>query len=225
MFLDLLWRGFKLIGLLSLFTLLLLLLPHWVISRRYSPLIHTPEVAPDKPVAIVFGAGLRRDGSPTQVLADRVITAAELYRHGKVEGLLLTGSRGEGSYDESMAMQSLALQLGVPGGNLMMDAAGHRTLDSCRRAIEAFGIQQALLVTQEYHLPRALYLCDVLGMEAEGVAADRRPYRSHARRFWQLREIPATLVAILETLPLRPDTPSTSALEEIKHQEESGHET
>lgn len=189
---------------------LALVLPRAVVVRLYAGHIHTPETAPVRPVAIVFGAGLRRDGSPSLVLADRVAAAAGLYLQGRVEGLLLTGSAPSAARDEPAAMRDLALSLGVPEHAIRLDREGDRTFASCQRAGSVFGIQQALLVTQRFHLPRALAICDGLGLQAEGVAADLHAYSRRAQGYWNLREIPATLAAVLETYLVRATPPLSS---------------
>jgi vancomycin permeability regulator SanA len=173
--------------------------PKWLLRYRYSSRIYPPEAAPVSPVAIVFGAGLRRNGTPTQVLADRVATAAALFHQGRVERLLLSGSTRGMGYDEAGAMAALAVDLGVPPEALWVDNGGVRTAASCQRARDVFGITQAVLVTQTFHLPRALALCEGLGLSVAGVAADLSSYSARARRFWELREYPASLVALLET--------------------------
>ncbi|TLN08762.1 hypothetical protein FDZ74_12065 [bacterium] len=159
---------------------------------------------PNRPVAIVFGAGLLRDGSPTAVLRDRVETASELYFAGKVEKLLMSGDNRFVEYNEPGAMRAYALELGVPEEAIVLDYAGRRTYDTCYRAKEIFGANQVVLVTQRFHLPRALVTCNGLGLDAIGVAADRRAYRQYAHNFWTLRELPATLVAFVDTFITRP---------------------
>lgn len=160
--------------------------------------------APARRVAIVFGAGLWRDGSPTPVLQDRVETAVELYRAGKVEKLLLSGDNRFVNYNEPAAMKQLAQSLGVPEEDLVLDYAGRRTYDTCYRARAIFGVEQALLVTQGFHLPRALYLCRRLGVEADGVRADRRLYPRFSLLYWNIRELFATLTALLDVHFLHP---------------------
>jgi SanA protein len=172
--------------------------PKWILKWRYGPSILAADQAPTREVAIVFGAGLRRDGSPTTVLADRVETAVDLFRSGKVRRLLMTGSTRDG-YDEPAAMAALARSLGVPPEAIDLDPGGVRTYESCARAAGG-GVRSALLITQAFHLPRALALCDSMGIEADGVAADRSAYSARARRIWSLREYPASFVALLETL-------------------------
>jgi vancomycin permeability regulator SanA len=159
---------------------------------------------PTERVAIVFGAGLWRDGSPTPVLRDRVAQAAELFFAGKVEKLLMSGDNSHLDYNEPHAMRDYALSLGVPEQSIVLDYAGRRTYDTCYRARDIFGIKQAILVTQSFHLPRALYICNQLGIQANGVASDLRSYNRRSLTFWNIREIPATLVAFWEVHVTRP---------------------
>jgi SanA protein len=166
--------------------------------------IASVDSASQRPVAIVFGAGLLRDGSPTPVLRDRVETAADLYFAGKVQKLLMSGDNRFVEYNEPGAMRAYALELGVPEDAIVLDYAGRRTYDTCYRAKEIFGVDQALLVTQRFHLPRALVICNGLGVAGEGVSADRRAYRRSSLGIWNLRELPATLVAFIDTFITRP---------------------
>lgn len=156
--------------------------------------------APRKRVAIVFGAGLWRDGTPTPVLQDRVATAADLYFSGRVEKLLMSGDNRTASYNEPKAMQAYALKLGIPQEAVVLDYAGRRTYDTCYRARDIFGVDDVILVTQRFHLPRALYTCNLLGIKAIGVPADRRSYTRRSSLYWSIREIPATLTAFWELL-------------------------
>lgn len=166
--------------------------------------IVNPSTISEQPVAIVFGAGLHRDGTPTDVLRDRVATATDLYFSGKVKKLLMSGDNRFENYNEPAAMRAYALELGVPDGDIILDYAGRRTYDTCYRAKEIFGIQQAVLVTQRFHLPRALVICNGLGLDGVGVTADRRVYRQYAQNLWNLREFPATLMAFIDTFITRP---------------------
>ena len=172
-----------------------LALPRWFIGIKYADKISPPSQSPTRPVALVFGAGLFH-GRPSRVLADRVRTAVALYDQGSTGLLLMSGTRLEAGYDEPLAMKNLAVELGVPARDVLLDPGGTRTFESCLRAREVFGFQQVLLVSQRYHLPRALATCDALGIDAVGISADLRPYRPQVYRFWQIREIPATLVAL-----------------------------
>jgi SanA protein len=166
--------------------------------------VYTVESVPGTPVALVLGAGLWRDGRPTPVLYDRVATAVDLYRAGRVKKLLMSGDNRFVNYNEPAAMHQLALQLGVPSEDIVLDYAGRRTYDSCYRARKIFGVTTLIIVTQRFHLDRALYLCNALGTEAVGVAADRRNYRPGSERFWQLREVAATFRAWLDVNFFKP---------------------
>jgi len=170
--------------------------PGWLLSRRYEPGIVEPDAAPLRSVAIVFGAGIRSDGRPTRVLEDRVRTAVEMFHAGRVDRLLLSGATQRNGHHETDSMLDLAMQLGVPREQLWLDYEGTRTFETCLRASEIWSVRDAILVTQRFHLPRALLICDSLGIDAVGVTADRRVYSSLTMTFWQLREIPATLRAL-----------------------------
>jgi len=148
---------------------------------------------PPAPVALVLGAGLWKDGSPTPALYDRVATAVNLYKAGKVKKLLMTGDNRFIAYNEPEAMRKLALQLGVPDDDIVLDYAGRRTYDSCYRAKEIFEVREVVIVTQRFHLDRSLFLCDAMGLPAIGFVADRRAYQT--LRWWELRETLATAAA------------------------------
>ena len=173
-------------------------------TAKYRAQIHPVDDAPAERVAIVFGAGLRRNGTPTSILYDRVATAAELYRQGKVEKLLLSGDNRFADHNEPGAMRQAALALGVPDTAIVLDYAGRRTYDTCYRAKEIFGVTRALLVTQNFHLPRALMICEGLGLEAAGVSADRRAYLKRAAIVWNIRELFATAAAWWDVRVTRP---------------------
>jgi SanA protein len=101
-------------------------------------------------------------------------------------------------------MRTYAISLGIPEQAIVVDYAGRRTYDTCYRARDIFDVQEAILVSQSYHLPRALYTCSALGVSAVGVTSDLRTYRKASIFFWNLREIPATLVALLDVHLTRP---------------------
>jgi SanA protein len=154
-------------------------------------------------VAIIFGARIYPNGRLSAMLADRVRTGADLYHAGKVEVLLLTGDNSQVEYNEPEAMRRYALRLGVPDAAIVLDYAGFRTYDSCYRARDIFQVQDAILVTQAFHLPRALLICDSLGLDVVGVAVDvQRPqgYSLRSLVFSETREIPATALAVLDLL-------------------------
>lgn len=197
-------RLMKLFLLLAGLTLLIILAARLTTGLYARLKIYTVPDVPSRRVAIVFGAGLWRDGSPTPILRDRVAAAAELYFAGKVEKLLLSGDNRFVDYNEPEAMRQYARSLGVPSEALVLDYAGRRTYDTCYRAKAIFGLTEAILVTQAFHLPRAIYLCNHLGMDGVGVAADRRTYRRASMLYWSLREYLATVNALWEVHLLHP---------------------
>jgi SanA protein len=140
----------------------------------------------EKRIAIIFGARVFADGRLTNSLYDRVLTGVELYRAGRVKKLLMTGDRQDDSYDEPAAMKKMALELGVAESDIVLDNDGKRTYDSCYRAREIFEVRKAILVTQDYHQPRALYLCNNLGIDSIGITANRRTY--DREDYYHLRE-------------------------------------
>ena len=184
--------------------MLAIIVPRFITAVYAGTRLFTVKNVKPKHVAIVFGAGLWIDGSPTPVLRDRVATAAELYLSGKVEKLLLSGDNRFIYYNEPGAMFQYARSLGVPAEALVLDYAGRSTYDTCYRAHEIFGVEEAILVTQNFHLPRALYTCKVLGINVVGVPADRRPYSLGPWIYWNIREYPATLNALWEVYVSHP---------------------
>jgi vancomycin permeability regulator SanA len=125
---------------------------------------------PARPVAIVFGAGLKPDQTPSAMLADRLDGAFTLYRANKVRSLLFTGDNGTVWHNELASMLEYALKHRIPRTAIALDYAGFNTRDSCYRAAALFHVHSAILVTQAYHMPRALYLCRREGIDAVGYA-------------------------------------------------------
>ena len=193
--LKLLWR---LLLFLGIFGLLVLILPRAITSVYAVNRIYEKENAPSERLVIVFGAGLRRDGTPTAILRDRVKTAADLYFSGKVEKILMSGDNRFEYYNEPESMRQYALSLGVPDAAIALDYAGRRTYDTCYRAKAIFGASEALLVTQKFHLPRALFLCNALGLKSYGIEADNNRYRKISLLIWNIREQIATVGAFID---------------------------
>lgn len=196
-----LWRLLLSLGVLGLSGVLL---PRLITSIYSLNRIYQKEDAPQKRLAIVFGAGLRRDGTPTAILRDRVETAARLYFDGKVEKLLMSGDNRFEYYNEPESMRQYALELGVPSDAIALDYAGRRTYDTCYRAKTVFQVDSALLVTQKFHLPRALFLCNALGLDAQGVEANNNQYRKGSLLIWNFREQLATVAAFLDVYVSNP---------------------
>ena len=174
----------------------------WVNGRTRDRIYSAVADTPSRPAAIVFGAGYWPSGRLSDALADRMDTAIELYRAGKVNRLLLTGDNRFVNYNEPAQMMEYALAHGVPRDDLVLDYAGRRTYDSCYRAKAIFGLERAVLVTQAFHLPRAIYTCDRLGLDVVGTVADRHQYVYSD--WYRLRELFALARAWLDVSLLHP---------------------
>ncbi len=179
-------------SILSLFVLSGLFFPKLIVLLYAAPRTFTLNTVPAARVAIVFGAGLLRDGSAGPVLRDRVETAVQLYQQGKVKKILMSGDNRFVEYNEPEAMRQYALDLGVPDEDIVLDYAGRRTYDTCYRASAIFQVDSAILVTQAFHLPRALFLCNWFGVGSTGVEANNTYFRKISRLYWHARELFAT---------------------------------
>lgn len=157
-----------------LLCVLALLPATWVFTAADGRLRTTAD-APRTGVAVVFGAGLFGNGEPSIFLANRLDAAAELYRKGRVEVVLVTGDNSSEHYDEPHAMRHYLTHRGVPDARIVSDYAGFDTWDSCVRAKKIFGVDRAILVSQGFHIRRAVALCREAGVDSYGVsAADHR---------------------------------------------------
>lgn len=177
-----------------------------LVHARYGRAIYEVEEAPEAEVAVVFGAAVYRGGRLSPMLRDRVETAVRLYHEGKVERLLFSGDNREEDYDEPGQMTAYAVQRGVPASAIRQDRAGLRTYDTCYRARHVFGVGSAVLVTQSFHLPRALFTCRQLGVDVLGVSADRRVYNPRSLAWLENRELAALLLALVDVVRERPAT-------------------
>ncbi|MFF5334303.1 vancomycin high temperature exclusion protein [Streptomyces sp. NPDC013181] len=137
------------------------------------PRVRTVQDVPARQVAVVFGAGLW-NGKPSPYLANRLRTAAALYRDGKVKVVLVTGDNSRAEYDEPDAMRTFLVGQGVPDDRIVSDFAGFDTWDSCVRAKRIFGVDRAVLVSQGFHIRRAIALCRAAGIDAYGVGVDAK---------------------------------------------------
>lgn len=146
---------------------------------------------------LVLGCKVKDDGVPSHMLEDRLRRGVELY-HGKAAPkLLMSGDHGRTEYNEVGAMKAYAINAAVPSSDVFMDHAGFSTYESLYRAKEVFGVKKVILVSQEYHLHRAIYIAEEMGIEAYGVSADYRTYSGQAKR--DLREVLARCKDILTT--------------------------
>ncbi len=140
---------------------------------------------------LVLGAGVRDDGSPSHMLEDRLKTGINLFQAGAAPKILMSGDHGRIGYNEVGVMKSYAVQTGITDSDVFMDHAGFSTYESLYRVRDIFKAKRILIVTQEYHLYRALYIAESLGLEAYGVSADLRTYMGQPIR--EVREIAARL--------------------------------
>ncbi|MFF4485293.1 vancomycin high temperature exclusion protein [Streptomyces sp. NPDC001544] len=144
----------------------------WLFVSTADRLRTTADV-PRTDVAVVFGAGLW-DGEPSPYLAHRLDAAVRLYRAGRVKVVLVTGDNSRKDYDEPDAMRAYLTKRGVPGSRVVGDYAGFDTWDSCVRARKIFGVHRAVLISQGFHIRRAVALCEAAGIDSYGVGVDAK---------------------------------------------------
>jgi vancomycin permeability regulator SanA len=145
-------------------------------------------------IALILGAGLQADGTPSDVLAARVRVGVTLYKHCAVRKLIMSGDNSRREYDEVSAMKALAVQMGVRADDVLLDYAGFNTMQSCVRLRKVFGQSQGVVVSQRFHLPRAVHLCRFAGIRTIAVQAPDPRSRLDG---WKstIREVPATTLA------------------------------
>lgn len=196
-----LWRASLVLGVLFAVGLFV---PGFILRMYAVPRMFNIDDVPARRIAIVFGAGLRIDGSAGPVLSDRMQTAVNLYKAGKVQKILVSGDNSYLNYNEPGAMRDYALERGVPDADIVQDFAGRRTYDTCYRAKHIFGVNEAILITQDFHMPRALALCNWLRVDSFGVVADNRDFSDRARNWWNFRETFARFQAVWDALIIEP---------------------
>lgn len=131
---------------------------------------------------LVLGAGVHPDGSPSNMLEDRLLRGIELYDQGIAPKLLMSGDHGRKNYDEVNVMKEFAKDRGVPSEDIFMDHAGFSTYESMYRAKEVFQAEKIVIVTQKYHMYRAVYAAEKMGLDAYGVTSNQRTYAGQRRR-------------------------------------------
>ncbi|WP_344451980.1 SanA/YdcF family protein [Actinocorallia aurantiaca] len=149
-------------------------------------------------IALVLGAGLNPAGGPSPFLAGRLDIAVDLHRRGKVRAVLVSGDNSRTEYDEPTAMRDYLHENGVPEDEIVLDYAGFDTWDSCVRARKIFGANSAIVVSQNFHLARAVALCRRAGLDAQGIG-DRSPYLEPTVLGYA-REVPATIKAMADVI-------------------------
>lgn len=183
------------------FALLIVLFVDGWFEWRYSPAISATHQLPSetKDVALVLGTSKYLvGGGINQYYQNRINRAAQLYNQGKVRMLLVSGDNGTLAYNEPVQMQRDLMRLGVPETSIVLDYAGFRTLDSVQRAQKVFGLESLYIISQPFHLPRALFLAEQVGIAAQGAAASEPSWWWNAKV--RLREVLARNIAIFDTL-------------------------
>ncbi len=183
-----------------IFALLVLRVQSTLLTHR----VHLDALATSTRPVIVLGASVKRDGTPSDVLIDRVKAGVRLYQEQKAGWILMSGDDGKFHTDEVSAMQALAMNLGVPKEAIKTDGQGYRTYESCKRARDIFQITEATIITQSFHLGRALYLCNSLGIRTQGMTSD---FQSYEKEYFFLgRDILASIKALWD-IHIQPPRP------------------
>jgi SanA protein len=169
------------------------------VAARSGPQTDTVAQVPHAQVAIVLGAGLNRNGSMSGMLYDRVQQAIRLYRAGKVDRILVSGDHHTWGYDEPGTMRNALQRAGIPDSAIFTDHAGFDTWATMERAVRVFGVRSAVVVTQGFHMDRALYLAREAGLKATGLTADLRGYGRQGQ-ISTVRELFARVKAVGEVV-------------------------
>ena len=195
-------KFWKITFITCLITIFLLIVSSLIIGKQVrstaKPYIYSTDSIPFRYTGMVLGAHVGRDGTPSLVLADRLNTALTLYRKGKFKRFLLTGDHGRKTYDEVNNMKRYLKEQGVPECDIFLDHAGFDTYNSMVRAKEVFQVQDVIVITQKFHLSRALYIAHKKGLNAVGCDAgmtDTSPLKT-----LEFRESLANLKAFWEVL-------------------------
>lgn len=184
----------------------------WLIVRGMSnERIYPVSSVPARTVTLVFGASMWEDG-PSPYLQARLDVAVELYRTGKTEVIIVSGTE-DGGYSEPDGMKAALIAAGIPAERIIKDVDGDDTYTSCVHARDTFGLHSLIVVTQDYHLPRAIASCRLAGIDAVGVADTERS-RTWEYREYQVRELGANLKLLYDVLTQRniPTRPASSAV-------------
>ena len=159
----------------------------YVKSSTEDKILNKDSSFPTADCILVLGCGVKADGTPSNMLEDRLLTGIELYKQGAAPKLLMSGDHSRVTYDEVNIMKNFAVERGVPSADIFMDHAGFSTYESMYRARDIFLCKSVIVVTQKYHLYRSIYNANRLGLEVVGVCADLRRYRGQTSR--EIREI------------------------------------
>jgi SanA protein len=189
---------------LSAVILLMVLVANVLVLRKSKGYLYDQVTdVPDCYTAIVLGAKVSSKGIPSNYLQDRLDMSIELYRHKKIKRFLLSGDHGRTSYDEVNNMKAYLIEKGINTEDIFLDHAGFDTYNTMVRAKEIYQVDNAIIVTQEFHLPRAVYIARSKGLDAYGIKADKRTYGG--MKSLKIREILARVKAFTEvTMNMKP---------------------
>jgi SanA protein len=171
-------------------------------GRKY--VYAAPEDIEPTTYAIVFGAGVTENGTPSTALRDRLMTAQKLYEKGIIRKIIISGDNSEKNHYETDVMQTYLLNHNIPQGSIIIDPDGTRTYETCRNAKDDLEIDEALLISQGFHLPRAIFLCNALGVESSGFSATQRDYLYG--NIFKIREVFAIYRSLLDIYVIDPAT-------------------
>lgn len=188
----------------SLIFLLFLLSPLFILHYGKNQIYIDSSQIPSGQIAIVFGAGIKDNGTPKDMLKDRLLTVTQLYNLGVIDKILVSGDNRSMDYSEPDAMYQFLVDQGISENVIFRDYAGLNTYSTCWRAKTLWGVDHAILISQGYHLPRAIFTCHALGIESTGFSATRQPY---VKAFWfKSREILGLYASVFETYICARDT-------------------
>ena len=177
--------------------------PAWYVRTVSEERIKTVEDVPAQPVALVLGAEVYADGQPSRYLKARLDVAYDLFTAGKVRAILVSGDNSTRHYNETDGMRNYLVERGIPAKKVVGDHAGFDTYDSCVRARQIFGVTRAIVVSQTYHLPRALATCRAIGLDAWGVGDDTVKTNEEMWSYGSVRELGANLKMVWDVLSQR----------------------
>lgn len=166
------------------------------VQFRYLSRIHSPSEISNlehTDIAMILGASVKPDNTPSDALRDRLLVGISLYKEGVVKRLLVTGDDGAYHANEIPIMKRFLIDNDIPDPDILVDGQGYRTYESCKRATEVLHLTKLIIVTQRFHIGRALYLCNSFGVDSVGVTSDLQTYQKNAW-FW-LRDIAASAEA------------------------------
>lgn len=172
----------------------------WVQGVGQAHVAADPAGVPPTEVALVLGAGLGPGGAPSPYLQRRLDAAADLYAAGQVSTILASGDGVLANHDEPGAMRAWLLDRGVPDDAIVLDREGVDTTASCARAHDLFGVERAVVVTQDYHVRRAVFSCRAAGIDADGIGVSAQSAKPVQALWWHVREAPASLKAAWDAL-------------------------